>query len=545
MALQVVWFKRDLRLQDHHPLLEASRRGPVLPLYIAEPELWQLPDSSARQWEFLRESLQELREMLACLGQPRVVRIGEVVTVLEAAHRRHGIAGLWSHQETGNLWTYDRDRRVAAWALARGIPWREFAGFGVIRGLKDRRGWAGAWERRMVLPLLDAPEALAPLDAIAPGPLPGAADLGLVADPCPGRQRGGRRAGLELLDGFLRQRGRRYHLRLSSPLTAFEACSRLSPHLAWGTLSLGEVVQATRSRRAALASLPGEATAGWPRALDAFLSRLHWHCHFIQKLESQPSIEILELHPATRGLRDTDPERLAAWSEGRTGVPFVDACMRALRASGWINFRMRAMLLSFASHHLWLDWRDSGLHLARQFVDYEPGIHWSQCQMQSGTTGINTIRIYNPIKQGLDHDPDGVFLGRWLPELSAVPAVWRHQPWRMDPALQAACGCRIGRDYPAPIVEVAAAAREARERLWALRRQSGFSEAADAIQTRHGSRRSGLAPSGRSRGGRRRIAPGQLGLDLGMEQGPDSCAGQGTDAATQAERADSASRFVT
>lgn len=144
--------------------------------------------------------------------------------------------------------------------------------------------------------------------------------------------------------------------------------------------------------------------------------------------------------------------------------------------------------------------------------------------MQSGTTGINTIRIYNPIKQGLDHDPEGLFLARWLPELARVPAIWRHEPWRMDPATQAASGCRIDLDYPAPIVEVAAAARQARERLWGLRRQSGFRAAADAIQERHGSRRSGLPPSGRKSGGGRRrssrLAEGQLCLDLGL--GPES-----------------------
>jgi deoxyribodipyrimidine photo-lyase len=136
--------------------------------------------------------------------------------------------------------------------------------------------------------------------------------------------------------------------------------------------------------------------------------------------------------------------------------------------------------------------------------------------MQSGTTGINTIRIYNPIKQGLDHDPEGEFLGHWLPELAGVPAIWRHEPWRMDPATQEACGCRIGLDYPAPIVEVAAAAREARERLWGLRRQPGFGATADAIQERHGSRRSGLPSSGKGGGPRRRrVADGHLCLDLG------------------------------
>jgi deoxyribodipyrimidine photo-lyase len=286
---------------------------------------------------------------------------------------------------------------------------------------------------------------------------------------------------------------------------------------------LGEVVQRTRARQRALVEGPGVTAAGWPRALEAFLSRLHWHCHFIQKLESQPSIEHLELHPATRGLRRSDPQRLAAWCEGRTGIPFVDACMRALRASGWINFRMRAMLLSFASHHLWMDWRDSGQHLARQFVDYEPGIHWSQCQMQSGTTGINTIRIYNPLKQGLDHDPEGLFLARWLPELAGVPPAWRHQPWRMDPATQAASHCRIGSDYPAPMVDPATAAREARERLWALRRHGDFAATAAAIQKRHGSRRSGLPPSGRAGSRRRRrVAEGQLCLELGLDAAPEA-----------------------
>lgn len=136
--------------------------------------------------------------------------------------------------------------------------------------------------------------------------------------------------------------------------------------------------------------------------------------------------------------------------------------------------------------------------------------------MQSGTTGINTIRIYNPIKQGLDHDPEGVFIRRWLPELAGVPAVFLHQPWTMDPATQERVGCLLGADYPLPIVDWAAAAASARDRLWALRRQQGFAASADAIQQRHGSRRSGLRSPQR---GRRRPtaadpAVAQLSLDL-------------------------------
>jgi deoxyribodipyrimidine photo-lyase len=353
-------------------------------------------------------------------------------------------------------------------------------------------------------PLLP-PDRLSPLEGEwAPGEIAAASDLGLAPDPCPGCQPGGRRAGLELLESFLRQRGRGYARGLSSPLTASTACSRLSPHLAWGTLSLREVVHATRS-------------GGGPRAFE---ERLHWHCHFIQKLESEPELEFRDAHPAYAGLRQTDPERLAAWSTGRTGWPFVDACMRALIAEGWINFRMRAMLMAVASQHLWIHWRDSGLVLARLFVDYEPGIHWPQCQMQAGTTGINIVRLYNPIKQGLDHDPQGLFLRRWLPELARVPAVHLHTPWLMGEREQRAAGCLLGVDYPQPLRDHKQAAREARDKVWAVRQGEAFRRTADAIQQRHGSRRSGLKTpragvSRRRRSERPADAQEQLHLDLG------------------------------
>ena len=504
MGVQLVWFKRDLRSCDHAPLLEASRRGPVLPLYVVEPALWQQTDSAARHWAFIAESLIELRIQLTALGQPLVVRVGAIETVLERAHRQLGLSAIWSHQETGNAWTYARDRRVAAWARGQGIPWNELPQFGVHRPHATRSGWARRWEARMVEPQALAPAGLPMLTGIDPGEIPTAEQLALAADPCPGRQSGGRHQGLQLLTSFLEQRSRGYSRGLSSPLSADVSCSRLSAHLSWGTLSLREVVQSTRQQRALLIER-GDAPS-WVRDLKRFDERLHWHCHFIQKLEDQPSLEVEDLHPYTTGCREADAERLHAWATGQSGLPFVDACMRALRASGWINFRMRAMLMSVASYQLWLPWRDSGLELARLFVDYEPGIHWSQCQMQSGTTGINTIRIYNPLKQALDHDPHGVFVRRWVPELARVPAVYLHQPWSMDGVTQRQCGCVLGIDYPLPIVDWQQAAAQARDRLWALRRERGFAELADAIQQRHGSRRSGLrASSQRNRtGGRSR-----------------------------------------
>ncbi len=473
--LQIVWFKRDLRTADHQPLLQASRLGPVLPLLVVEPEFWQQADASARHWAFCAEGIVELRSELARLGQPLVVRVGAVEEVLERARRQFGVAGLWSHEETGNGWTYARDRRVAAWARVHGIPWQQIPQFGVIRRLSSRDGWARRWEARMAEPMAPPPVALAHLEGLAPGSIPSAADLALAPDPCPGRQRGGRREALALLESFLQQRGARYHRELSSPVTAFDSCSRLSAHLAWGTLSLREVVQASRRRGAALRALPAVERAEWPRALRGFEERLHWHCHFIQKLESQPDLEFRELHPLTA----VDPSSaasnwLAAWCEGRTGLPFVDACMRALIATGWINFRMRAMLMSVASHHLELPWRTTGLHLARLFLDYEPGIHWSQCQMQSGTTGINTIRIYNPEKQRQDQDPGSEFVARWVPELGTAT-------------------------YPTPIVDHLAAAHLARDRLWGLRKDTESKDAARQIFQKHGSRNPAREGVSRSR----------------------------------------------
>ena len=503
-AVQVVLFKRDLRVHDHGPLRDAARRGPVLPLMVVEPELWRQPDASGRQWAFCAESLIELADALSRLGSPLVLRVGEVIAVLAELGSLVPIAALWSHEETGNGWTYGRDRALASWCKSQGIAWHQAPQNGVVRRLDSRDGWARRWEERMGPAPLAPPVRLAPpprelaLAPLPPGGLPTAADEGLPPAPCPGRQRGGRQAGLELLASFLSERGRGYVKGLSSPLTAPACCSRLSPHLAFGTLSLREVVSA--SRRGA-----------GPRAFE---ERLHWHCHFIQKLESEPELEFRDAHPAYAGLRRTDPDRLAAWSDGRTGWPFVDACQRALRAEGWINFRMRALLMAVASYHLWLHWRDSGLVLARRFVDYEPGIHWNQCQMQAGSTGINIVRIYNPVKQGFDHDPKGAFVRRWLPELEGVPLAHLHTPWRMTAHEQAAAGCVLGTHYPLPIVDHEQAAREARERVWGVRQQPGFRERATAIQARHGSRRSGLATpsSGVSRRSRRRESPGQLAL---------------------------------
>lgn len=492
--VQLVWFKRDLRIRDHLPLAEAAPHGPVVCLYVYEPDLLASPEFTAAHLVFINQALTELDRQLRERGAALVVRRGAMTEVLARLRREVPLAAIWSHEETGNDLTYRRDRQVADWCRTEGVPWHEYRQDGVVRRLRSRNGWARHWQEQMTRPLSPAPARLVPAAAVASAGLLPPESLGLGSTDKPAAQRGGESEARRTLDSFLATRGLNYRAAMSSPVEGWEACSRLSPYFAWGCLSIRTAAQAADRRRAEVRSSP-ETDRRWRGSLQSFGGRLRWHCHFMQKLEDEPRIEFANFVRAYDGLREeftaspAGRDRFDAWCAGRTGYPMVDACLRCVQATGWLNFRMRAMLASFSAYHLWLHWREPAVWLGAQFLDFEPGIHFSQFQMQSGTSGINTIRIYSPAKQAAEQDPQGLFIRHWVPELAGVPDSWLAAPEKMPSALQSRTGCLIGRDYPAPIVDHTTAVREARARLAEVRRRTTTREEARRVFVRHGSRR--------------------------------------------------------
>ncbi|PCK32707.1 FAD-binding domain-containing protein [Pseudoalteromonas piscicida] len=471
--INLVWLKRDFRIQDHRPLHEACQNGkPILILYVIEPEYWQLPDTSARQFKFIKESLLSLSEQLQQLGGTLTVRKGDVVTILEKIHQHVAISTLYSHQETGNTWTFERDKRVIAWCKAKHVGYQEYRQQAVFRGKVNRDKWqeqADAWLQSDCFPppakvnaLLHHHNGLELLNDY-PGD-----DHNVASKP----QIGGIKAAQQTLNSFFNHRINSYLFGISSPVKSVTSSSRLSPYLAYGVLSLKDVLQ-----QAQVLSVESK------RNKSGFLSRLYWHSHFVQKLESEPNYAEQAVHASLVAMRASEfnPERFALWSAGQTGVPFVDACMRMLIATGWINFRMRAMLMAFSSYHLWLDWQKPAARLANLFIDYEPGIHYPQVQMQSGTTGINPFRIYNPVTQGQKYDPDGHFIRRYLPELDHVPSGYIHTPWLYS-GLKADVYCP-------PSILPDDAARAAREKISQFYKQHLDKDETGRVIVTHASRR--------------------------------------------------------
>lgn len=493
------WIKRDIRLTDNEALLQALEEGrKVLPLFVFEPSVLLAGDASRfhlhAQWHALAELSSAISEKGGCLQFAQ----GEVVDVLDRLFVEDGFDAIYSHQETGADITYRRDIAVANWCAQNSIHWHESFQNGVIRKLHSRDDRQRVFKERLLeAPPKPAPEVIRSWQTTSCSTsIPSINSIDINRTHCGVDttliQTVSEKQGLRECSRFLSFRGLGYSGGISSPNTAFKVGSRLSPHLAWGTVSLRSVFHESNKRLAELETLQDSSANQWRKSIRAFQSRLHWHDHFIQRLESAPAMEFDALNPAYRHIEYRDnAETLAAWSHGRTGIPLLDACMRCLMHTGFLNFRMRAMAVTTACFGLGQSWRSIHNPLAQVFLDYEPGIHLSQIQMQAGIVGINTLRVYSPQKQLTDQDPECVFVKHWIPELREFSA-----------SEIGDYNTQVLGDYPRPIVDIQECGKHIKDQVYAIRKSQEGKEASAVVLQNHGSRR----PSRNAVGKRRKVA---------------------------------------
>lgn len=462
--INVVWLKRDLRLQDNEAIYNAlNAQRPVLLLYVFENSLIEDPHYDVRHWNFIKQSINDINDDLHNVNSKILTVNSEVITVFNQLQNYYKINTVFSHQETGLLITYNRDKDFARYCRNNNINWVENNNNGVLRGLLNRDDWFEKWDKYMKAPQFSyqlKSTKFIPLDTFNT-----IEKSFIITDLSTEKhkyfQKGGPKMAWRYANGFFETRHKNYMFHISKPALSRESSSRLSPYIAWGNVSIRQIYHKALTYK----------TEENKRHLGAFISRLRWQAHFIQKFEMEHTMEEASVNKGYHKLKKNISRKYQkAWKEGQTGFPLVDASMRCLIETGFLNFRMRSLLVSFFTHILWQPWQDATHHLSQQFLDFEPGIHFPQIQMQAAETGINNVRIYNPIKNSLEHDAEANFIKKWIPELASLPIGFIHEPYLMTPLDEQFNNFRLGLNYPKPIINNKSARKKAGDILFKMRK---------------------------------------------------------------------------
>ena len=451
----VLWHRRNLRITDHPALAYAAREyDTVMPVFVFDPAFYA-PDGLAcdSRIQVLHESLASLRRLYEAVGGSLGLVHGDAVAVLGRLHD----AG-WDVVATADptaAYGAERDDRAASRCNATFVD-----GDGLVRGQSwTRENWSDrvetwfeadppTWNPETVA--FESPGQQVTIDAVTD-----AYDVTPTKSNVP---TGGRGPAVRKLRAFV-DHIEAYPSNISAPTDARTGTSQLSPYLRFGSLSVREVYRYVQEHA------PDGA------GKEMFVSRLFWNKHYHQKLEDWSGWMTEAVNPVMQGIRSEshDPELVTAWKRGETGFPMVDASMRCLTETGWLNFRMRAMCASVFADLLQQPWWIGADFYHYHLVDSDPAINYTQWQSQAGTVGTNLMRIYNPIKQVRDNDPDGTFIKRYVPELRPLAAEHLARPEKTPVHIQESSDVVIGEDYPYPVVEYEAARRRAVKRYERLK----------------------------------------------------------------------------